>query len=157
MIWDFHPGPRIRIFVFYPSQIQGSKNYFRVNKLSLHLDKTKFMLFSSNRAVLNLNVDLFINNNSLNVEAENPSLVHKMEQINYLSKIPAMRFLGVFFNPQLNFKFRVELIVTKVSRPLFILRTVKNILTANALKSLVDSLIHCHLIYASPIWSMCNQ
>ncbi|MFN9940478.1 MAG: hypothetical protein ACK56I_13480, partial [bacterium] len=61
-------------------------HYFRVNKLSLHLDKTKFMLFSSNRAVLNLNVDLFINNNSPNVEVENPSLVHKMEQINSLSK-----------------------------------------------------------------------
>jgi hypothetical protein len=69
-------------------------HYFRVNKLSLHLDKTKFMLFSSNRAVLNLNVDLFINNNSPNVEVETPSRVHKMEQINSLSKIPAMRFLG---------------------------------------------------------------
>jgi hypothetical protein len=72
-------------------------HYFLVNKLSLHLDKTKFMLFSSNRVVLNL--DLFINNNSPNVEVENPSLVHKMEQINSLSKIPEMRFLGVFFTP----------------------------------------------------------
>jgi hypothetical protein len=132
-------------------------HYFRVNKLSLHLDKTKFMLFSSNRAVLNLNVDLFINNNSPNVEVENPSLVHKMEQINSLSKIPAMRFLGVFFDPQLSFKYHVELIISKVSRALFILRTVKNILTPNALKSLYYSLIHCHLIYASPIWSVCNQ
>jgi hypothetical protein len=92
-------------------------HYFRVNKLSLHLDKTKFMLFSSNRAVLNLNFDLFINNNSPNVEVENPSLVHKMEQINSLSKIPAMRFLGVFFYPQLNFKYHVELIISKVSEP----------------------------------------
>ncbi len=114
-------------------------HYFRVNKLSLHLDKTKFMLFSSNRAVLNLNVDLFINNNSPNVEVETPSLVHKMEQINSLSKIPAMRFLGVFFDPQLSFKYHVELIISKVSRALFILRTVKNILTPNALKSLLLS------------------
>jgi hypothetical protein len=72
-----------------------------------------------------LNVDLFINNNSPNVEVENPSLVHKMEQINSLSKIPAMRFLGVFFYPQLNFKYHVELIISKVSRALYILRTVK--------------------------------
>jgi hypothetical protein len=115
------------------------------------------MLFSSNRAVLNLNVDLFINNNSPNVEIENRSLVHKMEQINSLSKIPAMRFLGVFFDLQLNFKYHVELIISKVSRALFILRNVKNILTPNALKSLYYSLIHCHLIYASPKWFMCNQ
>jgi hypothetical protein len=82
------------------------------------------------------------------VEVENPSLVHKMEQINSLSKTPAMRFLGVFFDPQLSFKYHVEL---------FILRTVKNILTPSALKSLYYSLIHCHLIFASPIWSICNQ
>jgi hypothetical protein len=63
------------------------------------------MLFSSNRAVLNLNVDLFINNNSPNVEVENPSLVHKMEQINSLSKIPAMRFLGVFFDQKVHRPF----------------------------------------------------
>jgi hypothetical protein len=139
------------------TEFRKVSHYFRVNKLSLHTDKTKFMLFSSNRAVLNLNVDLFINNNSPNVEVENPSLVHKMEQINSLSKIPAMRFLGVFFDPQLSFKYHVELIISKVSRALFILRTVKNILTPNALKSLYYSLIHCHLIYASPIWSICNQ
>jgi hypothetical protein len=73
---------------------------------------------------------------------------------NSLSEIPAMRFLGVFFDPQLNFKYHVELIISKVSRALFILCTVKNTLTPNAPKS---PLIHCHLIYASPIWSICNQ
>ena len=132
-------------------------HYFRVNKLSLHLDKTKFMLFSSNRAVQNLNIDLFINNNSPNAEVENPNLLHKMEQTNSSSKIPAMRFLGVYFDPQLSFKYHVELIISKISRALFILRSVKNILTAKALKSLYYSLIHCHLIYAIPIWSICSQ
>ncbi len=33
----------------------------------------------------------------------------------------------------------------------------KNILTPWALKSIYYSLIHCHLIYALPIWSICNQ
>jgi hypothetical protein len=83
----------------FNTEFRKVTHYFRVNKLSLHLDKTKFMLNSNNRAVLNLNVDLFINNNLPNVEVENPSVVHKMEQINSLSKIPAMRFLGVFFAP----------------------------------------------------------
>jgi hypothetical protein len=132
-------------------------HYFRVNKLSLHLDKTKFMLFSSNKTVQSLDIELFINNNSPNVEEENPNFLHKMEQIHSTSKIPAMRFLGVFFDPQLNFKYHVGQIISKVSRALFILRTVKNILTPKALKSLYYSLIHCHLIYALPIWSVCNQ
>ncbi len=61
-------------------------HYFHVNKLALHLDKTKFMLFYSNIAVKNLNADLFINNNSPNVEVENPNLLHKMKQIDFSSK-----------------------------------------------------------------------
>jgi hypothetical protein len=56
-------------------------HYFHVNKLSLHLDKTKIMLFYSNIAVKNLNADLFVNNNSPNVDVENPNLLHKMKQI----------------------------------------------------------------------------
>ncbi len=68
-----------------------------------------------------------------------------------------MRFLGVFFDHQLNFKYHIGQIISKVSRALFIARTVKNILTPKALKSLYYSLIHCPLIYALPIWSVCNQ
>jgi hypothetical protein len=53
------------------------------------------MLFSSNKTVQSLDIELFINNNSPDVEAENPNFLHKMEQIHSTSKIPAMRFLGV--------------------------------------------------------------
>jgi len=131
-------------------------HYFRINKLSLHPEKTKFMLFSTNKTVINLDIELFINNNSPGVVHENPNLIHRMERIDLNSKIPAMRFLGVFFDPSLNFKFHVQQIMTKVSRALYILRTVKNVLTPIALKSLYYTLFHCHLIYAMPIWTICN-
>jgi hypothetical protein len=39
---------------------------------------------------------------------------------------------------------------------LYILRTVKNMLTPSALKSLYYTLFHCHIIYAMPIWTVCN-
>jgi len=132
-------------------------HYFRINKLSLHPDKTKFMLFSSNKTINNLDIELFINNNSPGVAIENPNLVHRMERVDINSKIPAMRFLGVFFDPSLNFKYHVQQIMSKVSRALYILRTVKNTLTPSALKSLYYTLFHCHLIYAMPIWTICNQ
>ena len=80
-----------------------------------------------------------------------------MDRVDVNSLTPAIRFLGVFFDPNLNFKYHVDLIISKVSRALNILRTVKNVLTEKALKSLYYSLIHCHLIYAMPIWSTCNQ
>jgi hypothetical protein len=131
-------------------------HYFRINKLSLHPDKTKFILFSTNKTVINLDIELFINNNSPGVVHENPNLIHRMERVDVNSKIPAMRFLGVFFDPSLNFKYHVQQIMSKVSRALYILRTVKNMLTPSALKSLYYTLFHCHIIYAMPIWTVCN-
>jgi len=130
--------------------------YFRANKLSLHTSKTKFLLVSNGR-IQNFNVDIFINNNSPHVLDENPSLIHKMERVDTNSDIPAMRFLGVYFDQNLNFKYHVEKLLSKLSRSLYTLRCVKNVLTPKALKSLYYSLIHCHLIYALPIWSICNQ
>ncbi len=71
-------------------------HYFLINKLSLHPDKTKFMLFSTNKTVINLDIELFINNNSPGLVHENPNLIHRMERVDSNSKILAMRFLGVF-------------------------------------------------------------
>ena len=130
--------------------------FFRLNKLSLHGDKTKFILIS-NGTIQNLPSSIFINHNSPHVTDENPNLIKTMERIDSTSKIPAIRFLGVYFDQNLNFKYHAELIVSKLSRALYTLRSVKNVLTYKALKSLYYSLIHCHLIYALPVWSICSQ
>jgi hypothetical protein len=71
-------------------------HYFRINKLSLHPDKTKFILFSTNKTVINLDIELFTNNNSPGVVHENPNLIHRMERVDINSKIPAMRFFVSF-------------------------------------------------------------
>jgi len=74
-----------------------------------------------------MNIELFINNNLPGAAVKNPSLVHKMDRVDVNSTIPAMRFLGAFFYPNLNFKYHVELLISKVSRAFHNLRTVKNI------------------------------
>jgi hypothetical protein len=68
-----------------------------------------------------------------------------MERIDSNSEVPAMRFLGVYFDPSLNFKYHVEKLLSKLSRALYTLRSVKNVLTPKSLKSLYYSLFHCHL------------
>ena len=80
-----------------------------------------------------------------------------MERVDSNSEVPAMRFLGVYFDPSLNFKYHVKKLLSKLSRSLYTLRSVKNVLTPKSLKSLYYSLFHCHLIYALPIWSVCSQ
>jgi hypothetical protein len=125
--------------------------YFRANKLSLHPEKTKFLVISSNQTVLSSNIELFINNNNTN-DLANPNLIHPLLRVTSSDKIPAIKYLGVFFDPSLNFKYHINYINSKLSRALYSLRTVKHTLPTNSLVTLYYSLFHYHPIYAIEIW-----
>ena len=62
-------------------------------------------------------------------------------------------WLGVFFDPDLNFKHHSSILKIKLSKALYALRTVRNSLGVNSLLFLYYSIFHCHLIYAGTIWS----
>jgi Reverse transcriptase (RNA-dependent DNA polymerase) len=100
-----------------------------------------------------LDVNLFINNNN----GQNlPTLIHLLQRVSFNDKVPAIKYLGVYFDPALNFKYHVNYLAKKISYALFTLRSVKNILPQSALVTLYFSLIHCHFNYAIEIWSCAN-
>ena len=67
--------------------------------------------------------------------------------------VPVIKFLGIFFYPDLNFKYHISLLKSKLSKALYALRTVRNSLGTNSLLLLYYSIFHCHLNYATIIWS----
>ena len=126
--------------------------FFRVNRLVLHPDnhKTKFILFlRSKTKQINLNIFCDNNNNDQNL-AENISVIG---QVCSSDTVPAIKFLGVFFDPDLNFKFHIASLKNKLSRALYALRSVKNTLSKTSLQLLYNSIFHCHLLYSIQIWS----
>ena len=124
--------------------------FFRVNKLVLHPDKTKFILFSRSR-ITQVNLNLVCNNNNHDQNlAENISVIG---QVCSGDAVPAINFLGVFFDPDLNFKFHTLSLKKKLSRALYALRSVKNTLNKTSLQLLYNSIFHCHLLYSIQIWS----
>jgi hypothetical protein len=76
-----------------------------------------------------------------------------LQRVSSKGKVPAIKYLGVYFDENLDFKYHINTISNKLSRALYSLRTVKKILTSKALKTLYYSLFHCHLTYAIEIWS----
>ena len=56
-----------------------------------------------------------------------------------------LKFLGVYFDPSLNFKFHISTLKKKLSRALYALRTVKNTLNQKSLLLIYNSICHCHL------------
>ena len=130
-------------------------DFFRLNKLSLHPLKTKFILFSNSPFVKTFDFKLYTNFNNSN--DNNPNLITPISRVTNEDDIPAIRFLGVYFDPQLNFNYHTKLISSKLSKTLYILRSSKIFFTPRALKSIYYSLFHSHLIYCLPIWSCSSQ
>lgn len=138
---------------FINLEFQKITYFFRSHRLSLHPNKTKFMLFFNGRGVPMPNI--LINNNCPN-SPNDPAFITPMECINTAEK-PYVKFLGVLIDPQLNFKNHISHISSKLSKSMYFLRTAKNVLNEKALKFIYYSLIHSHLIYAIQIYSSTNQ
>ena len=85
------------------SEFRKVVQFFRQHKLSLHPLKTKFIVFSNSPVVKNMNIQLFINCN--NDDEADPLKCFPISRVSPNDDIPAVRFLGVFFDQfQLSFK-----------------------------------------------------
>ena len=95
----------------------------------MHPDKTKFIIFS--RSNLTQNVDFVCNNNK--EDQNHPENIVKLACVLFSDPIPAIKFLGVFFYPDLNFKYHISSLRKKLSKSLYALSTVKNTLNQKSL------------------------
>lgn len=129
--------------------------YFRLNKLSLNPSKTKFIIFSNSQQAQNYDIKLYVNNNNSN--QDHPDNIFEISRVTDNDKTPAIKYLGVYFDPGLNFKFQIEQISKKLSRALYAMRNAKNFINQKSLISLYYALFHCHIIYAIEIWSVSPQ
>ena len=129
-------------------EFQKVVTFFRSHKLALHPEKTKFMIFTNSK-IQNF-PEIFINFNDINTPNELPPI--KMSCIN-CEESPHFKFLGVFFDPALNFKKHISYISSKLSKSLYFLRAGKHVLNEKSLKMFYYATFHSHLIYANQIWT----
>ena len=74
--------------------------WMRANKLKLHPEKTKYIIFCNNKKIVDFNVcKVFLNDNDL-TSIQNPDLITELECLNF-SGNPSARFLGVILDPHL--------------------------------------------------------
>ena len=113
--------------------------WFKANKLSLNVDKTKFILFGKKGR--NVNSRLF------DVKMDNKNI----ERVSYT------KFLGVYIDENLNWKEQVKDVSCKVSKCLGMMNKVKYCLTRPCLKMLYNSFILLQLMYCNIIWGGANN
>jgi hypothetical protein len=143
------------LFDFTNSELKKLCTYFRANKLSLHPEKTKYLLISYNNTTPEERHRLAIDNN--NPGDNDPQNIFISHRVTNSDPVSAIKYLGVYFDDNLNLKYHVNYISNKLSCALFSLRSVKNTLPPNSLKTLYYSLFHCPLVYAIEIWSSCSS
>jgi hypothetical protein len=140
-----------QLILILNSELRKITDFFRASKISLHPKKSKFMVFSNSPQIRSSNIEIKINFNNVNEDLDD--LKTNIIQVMCNDNIPAIRFLGIYFDPLLNFKYHVSIVNSKLSKALFVLRSVKNYLTQKSLKSIYFALFHCHLIYCLPVFS----
>ena len=100
--------------------------------------------------------NVFLDNNDINVVMKNENLITPIECLNRTEN-PHLRFLGLLLDPHLTFKCHITSLAQKLSKSLYILKSVKNLLPAKVLLTLYYSIFHCHILYALPAYGCADQ
>ena len=116
------------------SELEKIYDWLSVNKLSLNIKKTKFMLF---------------HNPHENIESILPVIKLHNSRIKQVSEF---NFLGVTLDEHLNWHCHIDKAAIKISRGIGLLYKLKNILPHNITLTLYHSLIMPHLTYGILAW-----
>jgi hypothetical protein len=114
-------------------------SWFNANKLSLNINKTCYMIFTSSKVhnsdyILNL----YING-------------HKID------KVSSCKYLGMIFDENLKFDMHIDHIYRKLLRFTGIFYKLRNILPGKALRQLYYAFVHPHIIYGIEIYGNASQ
>ena len=115
------------------SDLDDLTNWFKANRLALNVNKSNCMLFQPNGNQNTLG-------NTLNIGVD--PIEHKLY----------CKFLGIFIDNQLRWNNHLSHVSAKLSRSVYILKTVKHILPLTLLRSLYYTMVQPYLTYGIILW-----
>ena len=114
-------------------------NWFKLNKLSLNIKKTNFMIFK-------------------NKHNNNPTPDFKLQiDNNYIEKVDTTKFLGVLIDSNLTWKAHTSHISKIVSKYNGIIRKIRQFLNIESLHTLYNTLVLPYLSYCTLVWGDNNN
>jgi len=130
-------------------------SWYRANGLSVHPKKSKFIIFKPTNFHLPEEINIFFNNNDPG--ETDSSKISKIQRISDTSEEKSVRVLGVLLDEKLKLRSHVNSICSKISRSIYCLSQVKNLLDMSCLKLIYFAHIHSHLNYCSNIFSLLSK
>ena len=111
-------------------------NWFALNKLSLNIKKTNYMVFSKKNCTGNFDVTI----NNFEIE-----------------RVFVTKFLGVLIDTNLKWKSHTSYVKGKIYKSISLLCKAKLLLNQSALFNLYNAIIQPHLSYCCEIWGNTNK
>ena len=131
------------LFEFANSQLEKSAEWFKANRLTLNVKKTKFMLFSNN--------NLDIGNNNLKI---GDTII---EQVGTNCKETYFKFVGHVLDDRLSWEGHVQHILKKLACANFGINSSKNFIPLHLRKIIYYSLFDSHLDFGNLSWGCAKQ
>ena len=107
--------------------------WLNVNRLSLNIDKTNFIIFHPFNKPSKKQVTIKVNKKALN-EKE------------------CIKYLGVIIDSSLSWKHHIVSLSKKISRAIGIMYKLRPFLPLNVMKNVYYSLIYSHIVYVIEVW-----
>ena len=120
------------------------EEWYDKNKLTLHPDKTQFILFSQKNNKVQPDCNIFLKGKLI-------------ERIGEHCQSKSVRYLGVLIDEKLSWKYHAIKVRNNVSKGVFAITSCRKLLPMKVKKLIYDSLVKSHLEYASPIWAGTHQ
>ena len=108
-------------------------DWLAANKMSLNIDKTHYMVFTSKRKKIENKPCITISGTSI-------------------SKVANTKFLGVFIDDKLDWKCHIAHICSKISKSIGIIAKTRKVLHTNTLLMLYYALVYPYLTYCIQVW-----
>jgi len=110
-------------------------NWLNTNKLSLNIDKTKYMIFGQNKRKQYQPSQIVLKLNDQDIE-----------------RVNSIKFLGIVIDEKLDWRKNTKMISNKIAKAIGILRKARKCLNHSSLRSLYFSFISSYLSYCIVVW-----
>ena len=107
--------------------------WLNVNRLSLNIDKTNYIIFHPFNKPLKQQITIKINKKAIQEKK-------------------SLKYLGVLIDANLNWKYHISYITKKISRSIGIMYKLRPFLPLNIMKNVYYSLIYSQITYAIEVW-----
>ena len=131
------------LFEFTNNELEKSALWFKANKLTLNVKKTKFMIFSDTNIDIGDN-KLIIGNTTI-------------DQIGKSCKDKYFKFVGHVLDDKLSWEGHIEYITKKLASANFAINSSKHFLPLDVRKKIYYSLFDSHLNFGNLLWGCAKR